>query len=188
LMDLRKHLLSFLPDPPKSKISYTEHEFDLTRSYIVLAHAEIESFCEELALQKIKRAKQVFDATGKITPVLRKVISYNTAKNRRSWSEVLLPSLTTIDSAIQSYSDTVRDNHGVKRNNLERLFYPLGILETKLNATWLAQMDSFASIRGGWAHKSIGAMTPPDPLTELNTVDQLLQGLLNFDRAVSRLQ
>ena len=44
LSNLRQNLLGFLPPPPKSKTSYSPQELDLTRSYVLLAHAEIEAF------------------------------------------------------------------------------------------------------------------------------------------------
>jgi len=188
LHELHQHLLSFLPPPPQSKTSYTHEELDLTRSYIVLAHAEIEAFCEDIALRKARAAKQQFDATGIVTPALRKILSYYIGKSRRSWSDVLAPAAPTVQAAAQSYFDHIRDNHGVKRDNLERLFYPLGVLEPTLDTTWLAQMDSFGTNRGGWAHKSIKALNPPDPATELNTVNQILQGLLQLDRTISSLR
>jgi hypothetical protein len=188
LQELSRHLLSFLPPPPQSKTSYTDQELDFTRSYIVLVHAEIEAFCEEMASEKARKAKQEFQANGKVTPVLRRMVAYYVGKNRKSWNEVASPAPQTVDSAADSFLDGIRANHGVKRENLEKLFYPLGVPEPKLNTTWLAQMDSFGSNRGGWAHKSIKALNPPDPHTELTTVNQLLQGLLQVDRLLSRLR
>jgi hypothetical protein len=185
--ELRSHLLFFLPAPPLSKTTYSAQELDLTRSYIVLAHAEIEAYCEDLVVATINRARQPYTAKQKITPVLRKIIAYYIGKHRKSWSEVTLPSSGVVDAAFESYTSTIRENHGVKRENLERLLYPLGVAEPSLNATWLAQMDSFGSNRGAWAHRSIRAINPPDPSSELATVNQLLQGLLQVDRLVSRL-
>jgi hypothetical protein len=187
LRDLNRHLLAFIPPPPQSRTSYTPEELDLTRSYIVLAHAEIEAFCEDLALGKATFAKQAFDSQGIVSPVLRRIIAYYIGKHGKSWSEVTTPSAQTIASALQSYIDAVHNNHGVKRENLEKLLYPLGVQEPKLDATWLAQMDSFGRNRGAWAHQSIRATNPPDPASELTNVNQLLQGLLLLDRLLGRL-
>lgn len=188
LDELGQHLLSFIPPPPHSKTTYTAQELDLTRSYIVLVHAEIESFCEELATLKARRAKQEFVSRGTVTPVLRRLVAYYIGKSRKAWNEVQRPSPQVVDSASNSFLDNIRDNHGVKQENLERLFFPLGVPEPKLNPTWLAQMNSFGTNRGGWAHKSVRALNPPDPHTERTTVNQLLNGLLDIDRIISRLK
>ena len=99
---------------------------------------------------------------------------------------LLSPNL--VSSASASYVQTVRDNHGVRRRNLETLLYPLGIVEPRLDSTWLAQMDSFGATRGNYAHKSIKALNPPDPQSELADVNYLLQGLLKLDRVVCALR
>ena len=188
LNELRRHLLAFLPPPPQSKISFTPQELDLTRSFVVLAHAEIEAFCEDLALAKARTSQQAFASRGQVTPVLRRIVSYYVAKKGMSWSGVLTPSPKTVEQALNSYLQAVRDNNGIKRKNLERLLYPLGVLEPMLDTTWLAQMDSFGTKRGGLAHQTIGAVSPPDPVSESANVSQLLTGLLDLDRALSRIQ
>src|SRR5215218_3850246 len=50
LRKLDKHLL------PRSKVSYTPREYDGTRAYLVLCHAEIEHFLEERALLVARRS------------------------------------------------------------------------------------------------------------------------------------
>jgi hypothetical protein len=187
LGQLRTHLLFFLPDPPVSKLSYSERELDSTRAFVVLAHAEIEAFCEELVYEKAHAAKAAFDSNRKVQPVLRRMIAYYVAKNGRSWSEVMSPAPNIANSAFQSYKDRIQKNHGVKRENLEKLLYPLGVQERHLSPTWLADMDSFGTDRGAMAHTSIGVQRPPDPLTQLRNVSQLLPGLLDLDRVFSRL-
>ena len=116
------------------------------------------------------------------------MVAYYVAKNQRAWSEVVLPSNNVVELALQSYKSVVHDNQGIRQRNLEKLLFPIGVIGAHLSTTWLAQMDSFGSNRGTWAHKSARALNPPDPLSELTTVNQLLQGLLNLDRVLSRLR
>jgi hypothetical protein len=188
LHELRRNLLSFLPYPPISKVSYTDQELDSTRAYIVLAHAEIESYCEELVRNKVDAAKAAFDAGRQVTPVLRRLLAYHVGKNKKSWSEVRSPSLAIVSAAAQGHISTIRQNNGIRRSDLEKLLFPVGVLETGLDTIWLAQMDSFGIRRGGMAHSGVGAVAAPDPLTELTTVNQLLSGLLKLDRALARLK
>ena len=186
--DLARRLLSFLPPPPASKTTYTPKEIDLTCAFVVLVHAEIEEFCEEIVTEKAKKALGKSQTLGRTTPVLRRIVAFHVGKEKKSWSEVLSPSPLIVESASNSYFGAVRENHGVKRKNLEHLLYPLGMTEPQLDPTWLVQMDSFGSARGRFAHKSIRAFNPPDPYSELTNVKQLLNGLLLLDRMLSRLR
>jgi hypothetical protein len=188
LHELRNHLLPFLPEPPVSKVLYNVQEIDSTRAYIVLAHAEIEAFCEDIVREKARTAKGSFDVAGRVTPVLRRIVSYYVGKNRRSWSDVRTPSADVVEKASQSYFSAINENNGIKRTNLEKLLYPVGVLERHMDTTWVAQMDSFGGKRGRLAHSSVRAGVAPDPLTELTTVNQLLDGLLALDRALAGLR
>lgn len=188
LEQLRKHLLFFVPNPPVSKLSYSSQELDLAMAYVVLAHAEIEAFCEDLVSHRVTVAKSTYDKTGTVSPALRKLITHFVVIKGKSWSNVVAPSNAAVESAVKAHKKTVKNNHGVKRTNLEKLLYPLGIVETHLNPTWLADMDSFGAKRGGWAHSSVRAQQPPDPLTQMRAVNQLLNGLSNLDRRLARVR
>ena len=186
--ELQNNLLPFLPVPPASRTAYTDQELDATRAYIVLAHAEIEAFCEDIVRNRAISAKTFFDNAGQVSTVLRRLVSYYVGKNRRSWSEVRAPSPSTVTSAAESHFAAIRDNNGIKRTNLERLLYPLGVVEAQMNTTWLAQMDSFGARRGDVAHRDVGAVTAPDPLSEVTAVGHLLVGLLTLDRILGQLR
>jgi hypothetical protein len=156
-----------------SKTSYNGHELDSTRAYVVLAHAEIEAFCEEIASSRVQRAMDLYNQRGVVAPVLRRMVIYHVGKHKRSWGEVLTPSQSIIDGTFKAYRDSIKKNHGVKRANIESILYPLGITEAHLGVIWLAQMDSFGERRGGLAHSSVGATSVPDPLSEYTNVQQL---------------
>jgi hypothetical protein len=188
LGQLRKHLLFFLPDPPVSNLQYSVKELDSTRAYVVLAHAEIEAFCEELVQEKAQAAKAAFDNNRKVQPALRRMVTYYVATSGKSWGNVMSPPADVVNSAFQSYQERVRKNHGVKIDNLEKLLFPLGIQERQLSPTWLADMDSFGTDRGAIAHTSIGAQRPPDPVIQVNNVARLLSGLLDLDQIFGRLR
>ena len=187
LDQLRGNLLHFLPVPPTSRLAYSDAELDATRAYIVLAHAEIESFCEQAALSRATRSKTIFDNSQIVTPCFRRILSYYVAQKHGSWHEVLNPATNVANKAFRFYQKLISDNHGVKRRNLQKILFPIGVLDTDLNPTWVAQMDSFGLVRGGWAHASVRTQQPPDPPTQFNAVQHLLVGLLSLDRVVARI-
>jgi len=187
LQELQQRLLSFIGNPPASKLSYSPTELDFTRAYVVLAHAEIETFCEEIAIRRVNLSKAKYDRANVLGPVLRKLVFYHVAKKGRSWQDILNPPSAIINSACIAYTRVVRDNHGIKRKNLENILFPIGIHDAHLNPTWLAQMDSFGVKRGELAHRSSRAQQPPDPLSQLSAVQHLIPGLLDLDQQLSRL-
>jgi len=186
LSELKQNFLHFLPEPPVSKVSYTDQELDSTRAFVVLTHAEIESFCEDIALKKANAACAAYPR--EVRPSLRKLVAYHVGKHRRSWSDVTAPPQAVVDGASKAFRETIKSNHGLKRNNLEQLLYPLGLVEADFSSTWFAQMDSFGTKRGELAHSRVGVTTAPDPLSELQTVQQLLLGLLELDRKLAQLR
>ena len=181
-VELRKHLLLFLSEQPTSKVSYSSYEFDLTRAYVILMHAEIEGFCEMLADRRIRRAKERYNKDRRIEPALRRIIAYHVGKKVKSWEHVLAPTPDIVNAAFQAYMQIIDNNHGIKRSNLEAMFYPLGLLDKHLDAAWMAQMDSFGITRGVFAHSRAGAQQMPDPLSQLQAVNGLLKGLLELDQ------
>jgi hypothetical protein len=171
-----------------SKVSYSDTEVDSTRAYVVLAHAEIEEFCEDIVRSKALKAMNIYTRSSKIVPALRWIITYHLIKNNKSWGEARNPAPEVVNSAYMSYLGKINTNNGVKRKDIEKLLYPLGIQDKHITrlATWLAQMDSFGANRGTLAHKGIGTRRPLDPLTQLQTVEQLLTGLLDLELIIHR--
>jgi len=187
LDDLKGRFLSFLPPPPESKTDYTPQELDWTRSYVVLAHAEIEMFCEDLALEKAKLVKDGFDQSQTVTPVLRKLVTYYVGKQRESWRETITPSSNLVASAYASYKGGIDANNGIKENNLKLLFHPLGVMD--MGTAWVAAMSAFGTKRGELAHKGIKAQSQLDAHTELQRVERdLMPGLLELDRKMRALR
>jgi hypothetical protein len=74
-----------------------------------------------------------------------------------------------------------QSNHGVKEDNVLRLLLPVGIEEATIDTAWLASIHSWGEDRGSVAHRAKKTQNPPDPESELNTVDYLLKGLKIID-------
>jgi hypothetical protein len=191
LEQLRVHLLSFLPAPPAIRL-YSDQEIDSTRAYVVLAHAEIEAFCENRALERARIAKALHTQTGEIRPILRRVLSHFLSKSLGTraglWIDVSNPPANALDAAFQSYQALVKGNNGIKRENLEKMLFPIGISESELSPGWLAQMSSFGTGRGLLAHSSARTQQALDPTTQLTAVNGLLKGLYDLDRRVAAIR
>jgi hypothetical protein len=181
---------------------YSDRQLALTLAYRVLAHAEIEAYLEERAWEVVINAKQDWDNTGKTCRTLICLLAFSgqsmdappdtltpTNSSQDAWKKKLKIS-KKIDSSISCFNGVIRQNHGVKEANLLALLLPIGIDSDDLDPVWLATMNTFGEQRGLVAHSSATSyrtVQPPDPATELSTVQQITQGLLQVDNLINNL-
>lgn len=196
---LRQH---FLPKKWNPTGTYREREFDRVRAYRILCHAEVEFFVENLLLDLVEAAYAEWQNNRTPSYVMLCLI----AASKIGWHDlegedldlerIDPPKIRKDDTSIQQiiersveqYRKIVKDNNGVKEQNLKLLVMPVGVALSDLDATWIANMSSFGGQRGSVAHTSrLGLRHQIDPRTEKATVDALLAGLKDFDAKVASL-
>jgi hypothetical protein len=90
----------------------------------------------------------------------------------------------TVD-LFNSYYERIKDNNGIKEQNVLKLFAPLGMPTAALGLTLLQNLESFGERRGSHAHHSAAhqnVISVLDPETEWNAVCALLQDLTALDQ------
>jgi len=138
---------------------------------LLLAHAEIEAYLEDISRTIMEDAADRWKRTG-------------TATKRTIGAVVEV----TVARAVESHRDRLTNNHGIKDKNLIRIFEPLGVDVGAIDTVWLAAMTSFGGLRGVVAHtSSIGATTLPDPMDALKLVKDLVTGLRKIDEVAQKL-
>ena len=104
----------------------TEEQEDKIRAMIVLCHAEFEDYIEQLAIDLAKRGRERWN---------REKIANKNISSLFLFSEKYVKGLNNHEMTIEAYSNKVisdfinyieRNNHGIKRNNLEDIYEPLG--------------------------------------------------------------
>lgn len=177
---LRRHFL-----PKDNEFSptghYTDRQHDLARAYVLLSHAEIEAFLEDISRARADKIKGRWLAKQCRSRSLRRLIQAHNVHGGRPW-QPLDWSDDRVASALNFYFGLINQNNGIKEKDVCQLFCPLGIEFEELNNTWLAEMNSFGAARGMFAHSSIKTHQPIDPENELNKVKRLLRGLAKLDR------
>ena len=159
----------------------------MARAYLVLAHAEIEAFCEDRARALASRAEAIWKKKGRHTRLLKQLIEFKNVRDRAPWKPID-KTPNKVQAAIKSFMSLIDNNHGVREKNLFQLFFPLGIRTCDIDNTWLATMDSFGTSRGEIAHTSMRTQQPIDPATEHNRITrQILPGLRKLDKKLIRL-
>lgn len=157
---------------PSIKISgnYTKKETDLIRSYVLLTHAEIESYFEDVASEKVKKSLESWINSRKRSSCLLSIMAF--CAEEINWEN--RADKHKIESRIRvttgHYINLLKNNHGVKSKNILKMLLPIGIEESELDQTWLAIMDDFGKKRGSFAHSSHSVQSQIDLKTERDRV------------------
>lgn len=184
---LREH---FLPSPfdPLGVYLHSGRVQAHTRAFIVLSHAEIESYLEEWAKEIARKCEDLWTSSSKVTDPLAYLLV--TLSERIELPITLTGSKDTQQRLLESckelfpkYYKHIKDNHGIKEKNVLALLAPLGVPAAALGSTLLPNLDSFGTLRGTHAHQSAKAVRNVlDPETEYNRVAELANELLALDQ------
>jgi hypothetical protein len=185
---LRKH---FLPEPfdPLGNYRHASQVQAHTRGFLVLCHAEIESYFEEWAKEIVRASEVVWTSSGRVTaPLGFLLVTYAerldvpttlVGPNTKD-SPQLLADLSV--KLFNKFYKQIKDNHGVKEKNVLNLFAPLGLPAVALGSSLPPSLDYFGELRGTHAHHSAQAVVSVlDPETEYKRVMAIVSDLVLFD-------
>jgi hypothetical protein len=162
---------------------YSEMQLDRARGFRLLAHAEIEAFLEEGASEVVT---VVFDLWRRDLKARHTVISL--LAFLKSGDKSFTSVTDAVGHCFGKFNQIIKDNNGIKQENLEKLLRPVGIDWATVDETWLSTLNSFGSARGEVAHTSVRVHLPIDPKGELETVmEKILPGLKDLDEAIQKL-
>jgi hypothetical protein len=161
--------LHFLPEEFSSLGDYDERVLDHARAFILLAHAELESYLEDCATDQVNTAHERWKKYRSCPTLLSRLVFYHLAKTakNRDWA---MPSDKSINAAVNAYKRELNDNHGIKEQNVLSILLPLGLAHDKLSTTLLGTLNSLGTIRGNVAHRSVKAHQSIDPKTVCDNV------------------
>lgn len=92
------------------------------------------------------------------------------------------PTRAVVEFAKDWYQNRIKQNNGIKEDNLKKLVLPLGVDWTGIHPGWVADMNSFGSSRGDVAHQTVGVQKAINPQDDYNLVNgSLLPGLAQLD-------
>jgi hypothetical protein len=180
---LREH---FLPVNFSPIGQYTTRQHDLAKAYVLFVHAEIEAFIEDRARERVKKLERAWSLKGSRSKPIQRLIHSHILHAKQPW-QPLDWSPDRVTSAINFYIWSIGNNHGIKEENVCQMCFPLGIGYEQFDVTWLANMSSYGTARGSFAHTSIKTHQPVDPQNELSKVKRLVKGLAKLDRKITAL-
>jgi hypothetical protein len=184
---LREH---FIPATFSETGSYEDRTLDHTRAFVVLAHAEMESYIEDRARSKAERALKQWRSSGLCSGILSHLLVYHSARTAKGqgWTPAM-PSDENVRKAVSFYVSELGQNHGIKEHNVLSMLVPIGLAHRSISTTLLATLDSFGVLRGRVAHMSLKAHQAIDPKTSSdNVLVNILPDLVRLDESISRLR
>jgi hypothetical protein len=170
--------------------NYTKREQDLIRSFVLLSHAEIEAYLEDVAKTRVTKSLSDWNSSRVKSNCIKSVVSFigNELKFENDINSKNIQ--YRVNKTVAHYMRAVVDkNHGIKEKNILNVLLPLGIEITEIDQTWLSVMESFGSTRGMFAHSSFSVQSSIDRNTELNRLkNQILPELINIDLLIKKIK
>lgn len=162
--------------------NYSNKEQDDLRAFLLLVHAEIESYFEEVSESKVKAAFKNWKTNRTKSNVLLALVSFcENAISEQKLEE-------RVNKALSFYINTLKKNNGIKERNLLEILLPIGVEYTTIDTTWLSTMTSFGTNRGDVAHKTAAVQQPLDPVTLKNTITLILTEIKKIDEEIKRIK
>lgn len=198
IADLALRMLPVVRDD----LTYTEEEYDRVRAFIVLTHAEVESFIEHRVLGELNLRMRAWKEHKRPSGVLMGLLAFS----GQSWpgpiEDLSAPTIgdrapswalrdlqRRLDAAITCANARIRvANHGVRSKDALAMLLPLGFDVSMVDPDLIRELDDFGSQRGQIAHTSARTVkSQPDPAAFRTKANGLLKRLGQLDLAISSL-
>ena len=154
----------------------TRRQSDKIRAIIVLCHAEIEDYIEYLATEIIENAEKRWIKKIIANQNLSALFIYSNIEKKDSF-------ITKSRQIISDFKKSIKNNHGIKENNIEKLFEPLGYSIKDFDTSFMAILNSFGTLRGEIAHQSIRkTQTQLDKKTEVERIQAIVKEIDVFQK------
>ncbi|MEB3191185.1 MAG: HEPN domain-containing protein [Snowella sp.] len=170
---------------------YTPRKIALAGAYLVMSHAEIESYFEDRVLDVANNAKRIWDNSQhqQVNLTFACLLAFSGLKLEKTPESLSSQSFKDLgnkfDDSFQAFQNYVRtNNHGIREKNIISLLLPIGIKSSQIDSLWLQEIDNFGKKRGDFAHQSASRYTtshPPNPKDELKTINRLVYGFDHID-------
>ena len=170
----------YLPEAEDVLGDYSLVQQDDARSCIILSHAEIEDYLEQMAEMLCDDVKKRFDGQKYNETSIR--FLYFAGKKDTELSHP-----NSVASALNGFSalfkkSVIKNNNGIKEKDLKKLFDPFFDVDDLFGSELLAQVDYLGAKRGECAHKGfVGIQQTINAFEIRNAIDCVVDGLFDFD-------
>lgn len=156
-------------------------------AYLVLVHAEFESYIETCINNKIDNDLIKFRTSHQLTKSLASCAAFSNKQHNPSQdlTSALSNSFESIlNENVNQLHDTIDKNHGIKQYNIVPLLTKIGFDFNSVDHTEFLELDNFGKVRGDIAHKSIGIRAPVTITDEELRIQRLLKVFSDIDKNI----
>jgi len=137
----------------------TVDQQEMARAFILLAHAEMEWFVEQVCSVSAERifneAKDGrFNASSLALLTFSALDPLNGGDSLGKKGGGSRATKTRFGDAYAKLKDAAGKNDGIREKHLAKLMVPLGLDADAVDPTWLSDVDAFCTSRGAFAHMS----------------------------------
>lgn len=167
----------------------TELQHLKLQSYVMLCHAALEQYIEDLGLSAAQTARQIYSNSGVITKTLVALISSKLiddlpVKGKIKISSDISSNLEEFSKeAFTRYRSVVTSNNGIVERDQRKILLPIGVDPASVDVALRNSLDAFGVKRGELAHKF--KVKREDTLTSVETdLNGIAAGIIAYDQAV----
>lgn len=160
---------------------YDEHIKDMARGYRLLAHAEIESYLEDVVRMIADKTLEKWRSSSVGSKELISVLA--ALKSDPEISDKQLSSLKTTEETVNfsfvSFKKRITKNNGIKEKDIKALMSPIGFDIEVLIPELVPLLDSFGTKRGEVAHSTSlkKEINPKDEVADVKNIYGYLERL-----------
>lgn len=180
---------TFINFPYSPAGNYSDPQLLNASSYILLIHAEIESYIEARVEEHIQFAQRLWLTNRKPTRSLAAFCVYFSGTpvlptehdpQKDEYGAIVV-------KAIRSATSKLGSNHGIREKNVMQLLQMIGYDVQTIDPLLIAELETIGSLRGEHAHKSSAyhLATRFDPFDVTKKIARLIQLLEIFDTQFS---
>ena len=171
---LEKHF-DFRQDPS----GLTQLQEDKIKGFCLLCHAELEDYFESIARRIFQQSA---DAWKKNKTANFQLASFFIQADK---IDTRADSFSKSFQMILAYENVIKNNHGIKGDNILKLYKPLGYELDDFDPMLISELDEFGKRRGESAHTSKKHTTIVlDKKTEFDRVNRILLLLMDFEAVI----
>lgn len=170
----------YLPEAEDKLGDYSLDQQDDARSCILLSHAEIEDYLEQMAEVLCADVQDRFNMK-EFNDISIRFLYFAGKKD----TELRHPNSAA--AALNGFSAlfkkrVVKNNNGIKEKDLRKLFDPFFDVDDLFGSELLAQVDYLGTKRGECAHKGfVGIRQTVNAFEVRSAIDCVIDGLFDFD-------
>lgn len=169
----------YLPEKPNEIGDYSEEQQDDARACILLIHAEVESYLEELAERLCAHVGELI-AKERYDSFTSSFLYFYGAKANELKGAGSLEDVAK--GAVALHKKVLHGNNGIKGKDISKMFDPFFVGGIDLDVPLEQALDSFGALRGKCAHSTFIGVSEDINCYEIREqVNCLLELLRKFD-------